>query len=233
MPAVITELIDKVDTFEVIRDRIAEILKVESANQVALAQAAGKPNPNDWALRVFIERSTPWAEFQDDPESRLVKPQTPIVNVWFQRAQFDGSRGDVVERQMATPGLFNVDCYGLGVSRDHGAGHVSGDELASRESQRAIRWCRNILMSAHYTRLGFPLPNKTVGRRWPDSIEVFQPEIEKSSAQKVMGARLVLAVDFNELSPQVVGQPLETVSTEVTRGVNGEVLLTAQINFTP
>lgn len=236
MPALITELIDKVDSFEIVRDQIAAILKVESENQVALARTAGKPDPAQWALRVFVERSNPWEAFQDDDEDERFRrvDRTPIVNVWFQRATFDKNRGDAVKTQAATPGIFNIDCYGCGVARDRSTGHDAGDELAAREAQRAVRWCRNILMSAQYFRLGFP--RSTTGivlGRWPDSIEAFQPKQDERSVQQIDAARFALAVEFNEYSPQVVGQPLEIVASEVTRGVGGEVLLRTQINFTP
>ena len=46
-------LIDKLDTFEIVRDEIAAILATEIASQEALA--AGEPDPTLWRLRVFLE----------------------------------------------------------------------------------------------------------------------------------------------------------------------------------
>ena len=60
-------LIDKQDSFEIVRDQIAAILKTEITSQIALATTAGKPNPDDWKLRIFSERANPWEQFLNGP----------------------------------------------------------------------------------------------------------------------------------------------------------------------
>ena len=230
MPAQIEDLIEKTDTAELVRDQIAAILKIESENQVRLARAAGPPrDPEDWALRIFIERAHPWELFRDTPEEDSgCCREAPIVNVWWDRSTFDGQRGDAVERQTAS-GYFNVDIYARGIAQGRSDdGHDSGDELASRDAQRAVRLVRNILMSGHYAYLGM---RGVVGKRWPESIELHPADGERS-AQQVASARVRMAVDFNEFSPQVKGQPLERITTEVRRdSVTGELLLTATTSF--
>lgn len=223
MPARIEQLIDKVDGFEMVRDQIAAILAVESAAQEARATAASR-DASRWRLRVYLERSNPWHEWQFVPDNESVDA-TPIVNVSYESGAFPPGSGNVVEQQKHSA-VFNIDCYGYGKSADVPlGGHSPGDELASLEAHRALRLVRNILMSAHYIHLGL---RGVVSRRWPQSINVFQPASDGRTVQHVVGARLSLAVDFNEYSPQVQGAAFETLSVEVTRSADGLVLLRAQ-----
>src|SRR3954470_11247609 len=107
MPAQITELIDRADNSERVRDQIAAILLVEQQNQQALATLAGK-DPEQWRLRIFSERSNPWEVFRDQDAEDF--DTAPIVNVTFDNSTFDMASSNIVERQKAT-GTFNVDCY--------------------------------------------------------------------------------------------------------------------------
>jgi len=227
MPAQITQLIDRLDNVERVRDQIAAILLVEQANQQALATTAGK-DPEQWRLRIFSERSNPWEVFRDIDDKDF--DPAPIVNVAFDNESFDMSTGNTVERQKVTA-TFNVDCYAQGISTDDptGLGHSAGDENAAREVQRAARLVRSILMAGAYTYLGFPRnPGAVVWRRWVQSITIFQPRLGDQPIEHVLAARVALQVEFNEFSPQVEGQLLELVSASVTRADTGElVLLTA------
>lgn len=225
MAAQITELIDKLDGFELVRDQIAAILALESANQVALAQSAGK-DAEQWCLRVYVERFTAWQQFLGAPDEQ-VEDTSPIVNVWFDSETFDGKRSNTFEQQHAT-GVFNIDCYGYGVTQLHGNGHTSSDEAAAKAVQRAVRLVRNIIMSAQYTYLGFARgANQLVSRRWPRSVTSFQPEQDNQLVQDVQGARIALEVDFQEYAPQVAGEVMTLLSTEVQRAKDGKVLISA------
>lgn len=216
----ITTLIDKFDNFEIIGTKIAEILVVELANQQTLASAASK-DPNLWKLRVFHEASNPWSEWIDSPSS--AEDGAPIVNVWFNNENVDGRASNVVERQTINA-VYNIDCYGYGISSAQVSGHDPGDQRAALEAQRAVRLVRNILMSAHYAYLGM---QGTVGKRWVQAIDAFQPQQEQRAVQHIVAMRIQLAVSFNEFSPQVEGAPLELVATTVKRIGSGEVLLQA------
>ena len=221
--AVIDTLVDKQDGFEIVRDQIAAILKLESENQMDLARKANKDDA-PWDLQVFLERSNPfekWLNNRDEPE--------PIVNVWYDNGSFPEGKGGVVEKQEHVA-IFNIDCYGLGVSEADGAGHKPGDREAALETQRAVRLVRNMLMAAINTYLQL---RGTVGQRWIQSITVFQPQIEGRTVQHVVGARIALRVRLEELSPQVTPVELETLAVEVKRTEDGEVVLNAQYNSTP
>ena len=218
----IQSLIDKNDNFEIIRDKIAEILVLETASQMALAETALK-EPNDWKLRVYTERSNPWEEWLNEQED-----ESPIVNIWFDSASFDAAGSNVVERQKVE-GTFNIDCYGFGASKDNpSGGHHAGDELAAFKVHKAIRLVRNIIMSSQYTYLGL---RGMVWQRFPQSITVFQPQQDAHTAQQIVGARLALRVTFNEFSPQYEGDVLEYVSVKVKRAENGEIVINADYEY--
>jgi hypothetical protein len=214
LAALITELITKVDNAEIIRDQIAAILAVELANQQVLS--GNLPQP-----RVFIERSNPWGQFLV-PEA---PPVQPVINVWWDSSTFEESTSNVVERQKAEA-VYNIDCYGAAPSEDVAAGgHIPGDEQAAREAQRAVRLARNILMAGQYTYLAL---RGLVWKRFPQTISMFQPQIDNRGAVRVVAARLSLQVHFNEFSPQYVGDVLELLMIEINRKETGELLLRAQ-----
>lgn len=214
----IDTLIDKQDNFEIIRDQIAGILALEVASQINLAESFNKDS-SLWDLKIYTERTNPWEQWLNDGESN----NTPLVNVWFDSSTFDTSASNTVKDQKCE-GIFNIDCYGYGKSQ----GYESGDELASLEVQRAVRLVRNIIMSANYTYLDL---RGTVWARFPQSITMFQPEKE-NHVQHIVAARISLRVTFSENSPQITGNPLETVSAKVKRAEDGEIVINADYNYT-
>ena len=224
----IPTLIDKQDNSEIVRDQIAAILVAESTSQQTLATTA-LLNPNDWKLRVFTERSNPWEQWLNDQSNT-----SPIVNVWYDNSNFDKSASNVMERQKSES-VFNIDCYGYGVSSDEPlSGHTPGDKEAAFEVHRAIRLVRNIIMAAEYTylQLGTP-PNRLVWLRWVQSITAFQPQIDDRAVQRVAGARIALQVDFNEFAPQVdETNLLEYLAVDLKRTETGEVYFEQDYDYT-
>lgn len=215
----ITALIDKVDNFERIRDKIGQILVSEVANQKALAIAAGK-NPADWDMDIYIERSNPWDSGPND--------ERRIVNIWFESATVDESASDTVERQTMT-GIFNIDCVAFGMAEETIDGQITGDEAAARNAAKAIRLVRNILMSSTYTYLDL---RRLVGRRYIQGMNSFQPQLISKEADQAIGARLSLAVRYEEYSPQYEPEILEIIHTEVRRSEDGKLLAEVDIDFT-
>lgn len=225
----IDTLIDKQDTFEIVRDKIAQILADESASQVALATAAGKPNPDDWKLRILTERANPLEMFLNFDDGTPLADTSPVINIWYDGSNFDMAKSNIVERQGVT-GTFNIDVYAYGQSADDGGtGHIAGDEAAAKEAQRALRLTRNILMSAEYIYLKL---KGTVWQRWIQSATQFQPQQESVTAQNISGARLNFQVTFNEFSPQITPVTLETVNVELKRAEDGTVLAVAEYDYT-
>lgn len=217
----IPELIDKQDTFELIRDRLADIIAVESTAQQALAVSAGK-DPATWALAVYTERSNPWDDEGINDEV--------IVNVWFESAAPDDRASNTVERQTMI-GQFNVDVVGFGVSRDTPTGQDPGDEAAARAAARGLRLVRNILMSSFYTYLGEDL-RRTVGQRWVSNVTSFQPQAANRDMTHSVGARLTLSVRYDEFSPQYPPVQLEYMANQITRAPDGRLLVQVDFDFT-
>ena len=221
----IPTLIDKQDTFEIVRDQIAQILADEVASQMAIATNEAK-DPDDWKLRIFTERSNPWEQFQNPDEANF--DDSPIVNVWFDSDNFDMSASNILERQK-TEAVYNMNCYGYGRSKDDGGtGHIPGDKEAAFEVQRALRLVRNILMAAEYTYLGL---RGVVWQRWPQSITVFQPQQDARNVSQLVGARVAFRVVFNEFSPQVESVELEAVRVDVKRTEDGEIVAQAGYDY--
>lgn len=215
----ITTLIDKQDSFEIIRDKIAAILVDESLSQVALATTAGKPNPSEWELKVYTERAAPWDNYTGGDV---------IVNVWFDTATPDESGGGTVYEQVMR-GTFNVDVIGFANSKADGAGHVAGDKQAALTAARGVRLVRNILMSSFYTYLGLqPL----VGKRMPSGVTSFQPQFNSSAYTNAVGIRLSMEVRYSEFSPQYVPEYLEELSVTLQRAEDGHIYAVLEYDFT-
>ena len=217
------ELINKKDNFELVRDQIAGILALETLAQVALATAASEPDPDDWKLRIFTERSNPWEQFLNDDTDK-----SPLVNVWYDGSTFDESGSNIVERQK-TVGIFNIDCYGYAISEDDGAGHKPGDREAAFEAQKAARLVRNILMAAENTYLQM---RGLVWQRWPQAVNIFQPQQNDRPIQNIVAGRLTFKVLFNEFSPQITGDTLEYLAIDVLRAEDGSIYFEADYDYT-
>jgi hypothetical protein len=112
-------------------------------------------------------------------------------------------------------------------------GHTPGDLAAGEARDRASRLVRNILMSGQYCYLGGPRKaDQFIWSRWLESRTNFVPSIDERAVEKAEAQRLVLAVEFNEFAPQVIGQPLELIAVTVKRQETGEVYLKANYDLT-
>lgn len=221
----IASLINKTDSFELIRDRIAEILAAETANQQSLATQAGE-NPDLWKLRVFLEAANPFEAWLD-PANQV--DTTPIVNVWYDSGQFPRGAGDVARKQHCE-GTFNIDIFGYGIAAGDGAGGYNpGDRTAKFEAQRAIRLIRNILMAGEYAYLS---ARGVVGTRWIDAVNMLQPTMDGRTIQHIAGARIQFGVRFIELAPQYEPVTLESIGVDITRLDDGELLAQAEFDYT-
>lgn len=220
----IATLIDKQDTVEIIRDQIAALLALETAAQVALATTAGKPDPTLWHFRVFQERANPWEVFPSNTSDT-----SPVVNVWFDTANFEMAASNIVERQKSVATI-NIDCYGYGKSADDGGpGFKSGDALAAAAVQRVVRLVRNILMAAEYTYLGL---RGAVWRRWVQSIAMMQPQQDNTQVEHIFAARISFAVEFSEFSPQVQPVTLDLLTVDVRRTEDSQIVIEADYDYT-
>lgn len=201
---IINSLIDKLDTKEILLLNIQQILDIESANQVQLATDAGQANPQEWALRVYTERSNPFELFRD--ESTL---EVPRVVIFFDRGQEVHS--NAVERSTET-GTFAIEVYGA--ANSHGG--VPADFLAAQRMERGIRLVRNILMDAQYDQLGAPR-GQLVWRRRVATVETFRPPQESDAATRTIAARVSLEVTYNEYAGEYEPAVLEFFNAVISR----------------
>lgn len=231
MTALINTLIDKRDTYEIVRDKVALILAEESANQQQLATDAGK-DPALWKLRVYIERTNPW-EFLRTNDGAAPGDRSPVVCVWFDNSNMDARASQTIDRQQMDATI-NIDVYGIGVTEllAGGAGHKPGDENAALEVQRGARLVRNILMADSYVVLGLPRALGLVGQRQISTIQSFQPEFGNQNAQQLAGLRLSLQVKTSELAPQTEAVILEEINA-IVRDEDGQILIDATFESTP
>lgn len=225
-PAAVTigQLIDKQDSFEIVRDRIGEILKANFTEQETLATGAGE-DPLLFTAKVFIERSNPFEEWLNDPDSA---DQVPIINIMYDTSSFDGAGGNNIDRQKTT-GTFNIDCYGYAKAEDDGnpvGGHTPGDLAAILAVQRCVRLARNIIMAGQNAYLQL---QGLVWKREIQAITMFQPAIDGRTIQQVVACRMAVSVVFNETAPQITGEPMDLVSYEVFRAETGELYVAGEI----
>ncbi len=216
----ITTLIDKRDTSEILTEQIGMILINELANQRNLARAANR-DLSLWDSNIYTERANIWEQVLNRSND------TPIVNVWFDSANFDQSSSNISERQKAD-GTFNIDVYGFGIASDTSEGHQPGDELAAQEAMRVTRLVRNILMAASNTYLQM---SGVVWQRWIQTITKFQPQLDNRAIQHVQACRLSLVVKYNEFSPQVQPSKICVLSLDVFRAEDGALLAEVDYNF--
>jgi hypothetical protein len=215
-------LIDKLDSFEQVRDAIVAILAAETASQQALASAAGK-DPSLWEFGVYAERANPWEAFLESPAQA-----PPIVNVWYDSSTANAAGSNSIDRQDMR-GVFNIDCYGYAVSLETAEGHAPGDQAAAFAACRAARLVRNIIQAGQYKHL---LARGVVNERTITSVTAFQPPQQNSSMQQILAVRLALTVRFNEFSPEYQGEPLEYLSLNVSRAEDGSTYFAADYDYT-
>jgi hypothetical protein len=200
MPALITTLIDKLDTNEIVRNKIASILATEEANQRVLATDASK-DPNLWKFSVFIERAKPWLVLTDNNGSEI--GEMPLVNVSFDNDSFDNKGSANIGFQKAR-GIFYIDCY----ATKNRTISMTGDEASSKEADRIARLVRNIIMHGNYTYLDL---RQTVTRRFITRREKLQPDIKMEGLENVIVSRISVEVEYEEYTNQGVPVTMEQV----------------------
>lgn len=186
----IIPLVETPDGFELIRDKIAEILAKETLFQQSQAETAGY-DPDDWKFLVYAERNRPWEIYRDGGET------TPIVNIWYDTDSFDRSTSNSEDRQKTTS-VYHIDCFAYSASKQTEDGHTPGDESAAKSAHRIGRLVRRIIMHPKYESLGFSDEENPIWYRWVTSRLAFQPTSSNGPIQNIMGFRIDLEVQHNE-----------------------------------
>lgn len=159
--------------FELIRNKIAEILAVEIANQYTLSQLSYLLDLKVWTERIIAFDSV----------------DLPCINVSFSDGNYDG------QTAITTDGSYN---YNIDIYTSATVGNEA-DALAMIKLQRIMGICRVILEYPTYNTLTFVKPY--IFRSKVASLSIANPN-DKNTENVVMG-RLVLAVkapETNELN---------------------------------
>ena len=197
MPAKIQTLIEKLDSYEVVRDKIYTILVEEIASQQVLALAA-LPTPKDpanWALRVFRERSNP---IDDWIHKKEPINKTPICNIWFNETNYPEGAGNAALEQQGD-GSYMIDVYAYAEATATAEGHDPGDRTAALLAQNRAKLVRNILMNPVYSHLGL---EGLVRRRWPTSIRSLQVGEDNQAVENVHAMTFALNVTAQEFTDE-------------------------------
>lgn len=172
--------------FEVIRDRIAQILAIELENQVV------NFGNYDADVDVWIER------FQ-----AFDKTELPAVNVTFAPAEFSGKSAPQNDGSYT----FNIDCYYNAKSDND----TDGATIAMLKLQRLLGVCRSIMDNPAYLKLGFSTP--FIMSVKCTSMAVKEPTA--GDALTTMMGRLVYAVKASEVTPLLDGEAFSGFDTIV------------------
>jgi len=176
-----------IQNFELIRDRVAQILTDELAQQFVLSGDA------DNNATVFLERTIP-----------VDKTETPLVNVNLNRVSLETQ----VQVNTDAVVLFNIDVYHSSKSDSTNA----GDQLAVLKLHRLMGICRAILEDPQYKTLGFATP--FIMNRHVESLDI--AESGKQDAVSFSMGRLVFSVKIPENTALLVPTVAAGFDTSLT-----------------
>lgn len=207
-------LIDKQDTFEIVRDQIGAILVAELVNQRTLAVAASK-DPLDWTMSIYVERQQPLEQWLDSGVSQAA-PQRPVVSIWLDNMNLDTSVSSKSAAKQVYEATFNVDIYAQGFTSDNPAGgHVAADFAARTGCHAAVRLVRNILAAPQNRYL------QLRGLVWAhpsfENFEFREPAIDDPlQGMSIWAGRGRFNVKFNESAPEFTGDTIEAIEVTVS-----------------
>ena len=209
----INVLIDKKDNFELIKYKIASILKSELENQKNLAKAISEDKAKDYDMKIFIDKVNPLSIYSE-AQTQNEKGQLPIVNITF-----DGDdltlEGSSNIGQQKVRGTYYIDCYAF---KNKKTGEEA-DEEVSREADRIGTIIRNILMFDGYITLDM---QRVVVRRYVTKREKMINQ--NSSAENVSAMRLIFEVEYLEESVKNQTYTLEEIFGQCILAQTSEVL---------
>jgi hypothetical protein len=208
MDSQINELLKTQDNAEIIRDRIAAILKLEFTNQKKLADEDSTiSNKKDFNINVYVENTRPWELISNDGKNNPF----PLVNVCLQETNEDQNKPGPISGKIRYTGTYYIDCYGCGNYRaiESSDEYVPDDSLSAIRAWHTARVTRNVLMSGYYAYLGL---QGTVMRRRITKITTVVPAGLDISAISITACRIVFEVELFEVSPEASGINFEGIT---------------------
>jgi len=195
--AVVSKILTAIpdQAFELVRDRIAEILLVELAAQATLqTDVEVKALLND--VKIFSERFHP-----------LNEAEFFGVEIFLFTGDYDNKSAGSARGSYT----FYLDCFGRAASTNQ----QEGDVRSSLKLQKLIGIIRAILESPNWTTLGFTPPNQFVGRTEVKGIKRTEEKNTQDSGN-IMFYRIVFDVIATEGTDANVGVPWAQSDTVVT-----------------
>lgn len=172
--------------FELIRDRIGQILVTEFVNQAALT------GDSDLNVSVYSERFIP-----------IDKTEPPLINVCFASGTYDNKNIKSVDGNY----IYNIDFYTVAKTTNE----QSGDTAATKKLHRLMAIARAIIENPRYRTLGYDAPfNCNIA---VSSIMVSDP-VGVDSTHKVQG-RLTVSVRVPETVELLTAQTIGNNTTRV------------------
>lgn len=179
--------------FELVRDRIGEILIDEIQNQIALTYSADLEG-----LKIWLERS-----------SAFGNAELPAINITLANGDYGNKHVGSIDGSY----VFNIDFH----ANSKTIGPDQGDKLSAIKVQKLMRLCRSILENNIYVTLGF-VPG-FIARVFISNLRVATLEPDKDALNTAM-TRLVFNVVLNEttspVAPVLIGGYETHVKLSVT-----------------
>lgn len=188
------------DNYELVRDKIAEILGVYLTAQGS-------------TVEVYTESSRPWEQLRNGGD-------LAVVNVTFDGDNDDPAGGDPVQNQKMV-GTYHVDVVASAESRDG----EPGDRAAALRVQEITRQARRAIMASENTYLQL---RGTVWTRRVTSRQMLAAQ-KISQVYDLIACRLTVQVVYNEKAPQFDPVELEGVDVTI-ESETGLVIVTAPGN---
>ncbi len=223
----ITELIDKTDNLTVLRDRLAEVLIVELANQRALAVAASR-DPAPWDLRIFTEARRPWEEWHAEQP-----PHVPIVNLSIMSSDID-ERRSASSIDTVHAGKIAIDGYAAGVPFEGpgGSTHTPGGLAGALARDRAATLVRNILTAGANSELQLNGEKILWGGVILSGYKTFSADEAHLPAPTVSGFQFIADLVYNETSSEEIGVPLNYIAIDLRRApLTGELHMEVDFDY--
>lgn len=183
--------------FELVRDRIAQILAVEMAEQYILTN-----DPDLDISKVYIERT-----------NSVDKTECPVMNISLSNGAFDNWT------QQSTGGVYHyyIDIYTNAKSADGNAGEITGgDTISNIKLQKILGKCRAILENTAFYTLLFDPPFIRSVYNQEFGIKPLSKDDDMSPAM----ARLVFVVSLTETNELPEAGEADEVLTKVKLGLS-------------
>ncbi len=164
--------------FELVRDRIGEIIETELANQVTSFYDPGLDTS------VYVEASVPFD-----------RTELSLVNINYAGGPVESKNA----KDSTSAYVFNIDVFGHAKSTEL----INGDKSAAIKVQRIIGACRSIMQNPVYKTLAF-LPGVFISRVSLREIGIMDPGSLKQDAMSTYMGRLVIIVQCIEIESLII-----------------------------